>query len=202
MKFEKYFSDNKRLLTFIINIIYAHFPDICLLDFWGECVKCTGMSTPCFHFDQKAEINSLCWTFKDAMERFIRLVVHYDRCDYQEGLVNIRAEMALIYRLLEDVGIYFGSTQYWNNTQESLVPEDHYLTLGEATCFLTTAWHKLLGIFDISCQDDPPGYKYLGVCKCGDYYVKTRSSQMFCSKSCAQGERYKRYAAKKKGVKK
>jgi hypothetical protein len=146
--------------------------------------------------------------FQEALNRFIRLMIHYDKCGMEEEVVDIKAEMATIYRMSEDAGIYFGSTTYWKysdqiltfGSDDMIVPENE-LSYGKLIQLLTITWKSLLNAFDISDQDDPPGFKYLGICKCGDYYVKVRSSQLFCSKSCAQNERYQRYKNKKKGKK-
>ena len=202
MKFTKYFSDTKRLLQFTLVVIEAHCPELFVLDVWTDCVKCTGMGATCILPDQVDAVKSICLAYKEAVSEFIKLVVHYDICDYHECLVNIKAEMAPIYKKLEDAGIYFSSNMYWMNTPERVATADCFLTLGETAQLLTIAWNKLVEAFDISWQLDPPGYKYLGICKeCGHYYVKNMSNQMFCSKPCGQAVRYRRYAAKKKANK-
>ena len=93
MKFTKYFSDTKRLLQFTLEVIEAHCPELFVLDVWTDCVKCTGMDVTCILPDQVNAVKSICLAYKEAVSEFIRLVVHYDICDYHECLVDIKAEM-------------------------------------------------------------------------------------------------------------
>ena len=206
MKYDKYFSDPRRLLNFVMNLFKSHIvPYREILDVWA---KCNNIDSPRTYEPHLSRMTDTICKFGEVLDRFIRLMIHYDKCGLEEKVVNIKAEMTTIYRLAEDAGIYFGSTAYWSygdrifNFGDDIIVHKNELSYGKLIQLLTITWKYLLNSFDISDQDDPPGFKYLGVCKCGDFYVKVRSSQLFCSKSCAQGERYKRYAAKKKGAKK
>lgn len=203
MNYYKYFSDPKRLLTFVLNILHSHvIPHREAVIVWARCknIKEPRMYEPHFSI-----IMDTLAKFQEVLDRFIRLMIHYDKCGLEEKVVNIKAEMATIYRLAEDVGIYFGSSAYWlygdqAGPGDEEVPANQ-LSYGKLVQMLTVAWKHLINAFDVSDQDDPPGYKYLGICRCGDWFVKTKSNQMFCSKSCAQNVRYIRYADKKKGRK-
>ena len=205
MNYHKYFSDTRRLLAFVLEIIHSHIiPHRVVAEVWA---RCNNIKEPRMYEPHFLRIMDTLTKFQEVLDRFIRLMIHYDKCVFEEKVVNIKAEMATIYRLAEDAGIYFGSTAYWTHTDVlPMTSKDHYvpeneLSYGKLIQLLTITWKSLLNAFDISDQDDPPGYKYLGICKCGDYYVKVRSSQLFCSKSCAQNERYQRYKNKKKGKK-
>ncbi len=202
MKYSKYFSDTKRLLAFVLEIIHSHIiPHRVVAEVWA---RCNNIKEPRMYEPHFSIIMDTLAKFQEVLDRFIRLMIHYDKCGMEEEVVDIKAEMATIYRLAESAGIYFGSTTYW--TQTDVLPitsKDHYvpeneLSYGKLIQLLTITWKFLLNAFDISDQDDPPGFKYLGICKCGDFYVKVRRSQLFCSKSCAQEVRYQRYKNKKK----
>lgn len=200
MNYSKYFSDPRRLLSFVLNIVHSHIVPLKeIIDIWAACNR---IENPGICESHRFKIVDTLCKFSEVAEKFLRLVIHYDKCTFMESVVNIRAEMATIYRLAEDVGIYFGSSTYWMYGDQAgpgdeAVPANE-LSYGKLIQMLTVAWKHLINAFDVSDQDDPPGYKYLGVCKCGDWFVKTLSNQMFCSKSCAQNVRYRRYADKKK----
>ena len=205
MNYYKYFSDPRRLLNFVLDIFHSHVvPYKEILDVWAKCNNIASPGTYEPHFSKMTD--TIC-KFGEVVERFIRLMIHYDKIGLHEEVVDIKAEMATIYRMAENAGIYFGSTTYWTQTdilpltsKDHRVPENE-LSYGKLIQLLTITWKSLLNAFDIADQDDPPGFKYLGVCRCGDFYVKTRSSQLFCSKSCAQEVRYQRYKNKKKNKK-
>ena len=202
MNYHKYFSDTKRLLAFVLEIIHSHIiPHRVVAEVWARCknIKEPRMYEPHFSI-----VMDTLAKFQEVLDRFIRLMIHYDKIGLHEEVLDIKAEMATIYRMAENAGIYFGSTAYWkysdkifNFGDDIIVPENE-LSYGKLIQLLTITWKSLLNAFDISDQDDPPGFKYLGVCKCGDFYVKVRSSQLFCSKSCAQEVRYQRYKKKHK----
>lgn len=206
MNYYKYFSDPRRLLTFVLNIFHSHIvPYREIVDVWA---KCNNIESPKLYEPHCNRMTDTICKFDEVVERFIRLMIHYDKIGLHEEVIDIKAEMATIYRMAEGAGIYFGSTAYWSYGSwifnpgdiDNMVPENE-LSYGKLIQLLTITWKSLLNAFDISDQDDPPGFKYLGVCKCGDFYVKVRSSQLFCSKSCAQEVRYQRYKNKKKGRK-
>ena len=202
MNHYKYFSDPRRLLNFALDLFRNHIvPYKEIVDVWA---KCNNIEFPRIYELHLSRMTDTICKFGEVVERFIRLMIHYDKTGLHEEIVDIKAEMATIYRMAENAGIYFGTTAYWqysdkifNFGDDIIVPENE-LSYGKLIQLLTITWKSLLNAFDISDQDDPPGFKYLGVCRCGDFYVKVRSSQLFCSKSCAQNVRYRRYADKKK----
>ena len=204
MNYHKYFSDPRRLLNFVLDIFHSHVvPYKEILDVWAKCNNIDSPRTYEPHFSKMTD--TIC-KFGEVVERFIRLMIRYDKIGLHEEVIDIKAEMATIYRMAENAGIYFCSSAYWVygdqifnfGNDDEMVPKNE-LSYGRLIQLLTITWKSLLNAFDIADQDDPPGFKYLGVCRCGDFYVKVRSSQLFCSKSCAQEVRYQRYKNKKKG---